>query len=362
MNLFYLLFIEFMMKLQIPHFLIYILWIIINFIVIAVLMLLSVILLVLFERKFLAFFTRRKGPNRVGYNGCLQTVADAIKLLFKENITPKNSDKLIYFLAPLTVFAPIMFVWCLLPLSSEVTAIHSTCGILLFMAVLSIPIIGTLFAGYSSGNRYSFIGGIRACIQAISSELPIFIVIAGIIILSNSLDLNIIVQTQEGNLFNWNIFPSFLGFVIFFICSLIIMNRIPFDFPEAESELVAGYNSEYSGMKFAMFFLGEYALTFIFSAFTATLFLGGYNSPFGCYFADLLKLNIVPYEIIKNIEEFFWLILKTGLIIISIMWIRASYPRFKTDKTLEFCWHILIPCALFNLLLICIIQSTRGFL
>lgn len=362
MNLFYLLYIEFMMKLHIPYFIIYIIWAIINFAIIAVLMLLSVIILVLFERKFLAFFTRRKGPNRVGYNGCLQTVADAIKLLFKENITPCNADKLIYFLAPLIVFAPIMFVWCLLPLSSDLTVMPSSCGIILFMAILSLSIIGILFAGYSSGNRYSFIGGIRACIQAISSEIPIFIVLTSIIVLSNSLDLNVIVQAQTGNPLNWNIFPALLGFVIFFICSLIIMNRIPFDFPEAESELVAGYNSEYSGMKFAMFFLGEYALTFIFSAFITTLFMGGYNSPFSIYLADFLKLNIIPYEIMKNIEQFFWLILKTSLIIMFIMWIRASYPRFKPDKTLEFCWHVLIPCALFNLLLVCIIQSTRGLL
>lgn len=352
MSLFYLIYIEFMLQYNVPHSIIFCLWTLINFAIVAVLMLFSVIILVLFERKYLAFFTRRKGPNRVGYCGCLQTVADAIKLLFKENITPSNCDKLIYFLAPLMVFAPIMAVWCLIPFSSGFCAFPSSCGILLFMAILSLPIIGTLFAGYSAGNRYSLIGGIRACIQAISSEIPIFIVLASIIILSNSMDLNEIVKAQSSM---WNIFPNFLGFVIFFICALIIMNRIPFDFPEAESELVAGYNSEYSGMKFAMFFLGEYALTFIFSAFIATLFLGGYNAPF--YLADLFNSSILVHEIIKNIEEFIWLMIKTGAIILLIMWIRATYPRFKTDKTLEFCWQVLIPVSLFNLLIVAIIRG-----
>lgn len=362
MSLFRLLFIQFMLKLHIPHLIIHILWIIINFAFTAALMLLAVIITVLFERKFLAFFTRRKGPNRVGYNGCLQTTADAVKLLFKENITPSNSDKLIYFLAPLTVFAPIMFVWCLIPFSSGITAYNSECGVFLFMAFLSMPIAGILFAGYSSGNGYSLIGGIRACIQAISSEIPVFIVIASVVLLSGSMDLSVITEQQQGCFLNWNIFPAFPGFIIFFICSLIIMNRTPFDFPEAESELVAGYNSEYSGMKFAMFFLGEYALTFIFSAFTAVLFLGGYNSPFGTYIADLLSLNLIPYEIIKNLEQFFWLLTKTVLIIMFIMWIRAAFPRFKTDKTLEFCWYILIPVSLFNLLITSIIQFYRGHL
>lgn len=361
MNIFNLIFVEYLLKLNIPHWLIFILWQIICFIFISILMILAVLFLVLFERKYLAFFTRRKGPNRVGFQGCFQTVADGIKILFKENITPKNADKLIYFLAPIMVFAPIMSVYCLIPFSSDITPYNSAIGILLFIAILSIPIAGVLFAGYSSCNKYSLIGGIRSCIQAISSEIPIFLVLAGIIILANSSNLNEIVKAQQ-SFINWNIFPSILGFIIFFICSLITLNRIPFDFPEAESELVAGYNSEYSGMKFAMFFLGEYALTFIFSAFTATLFLGGYNSPFGIYIADLINLPLMIGEIIRNIEQFFWLIIKTFILILLTMWIRAAYPRFKTDKTLELCWFIFIPLAIFNLFIVCIVQYLRGIL
>lgn len=353
MSLFYLIYIEFMLEHNIAHSLIFIIWAIINFAIVAALMLFTVIILVLFERKYLAFFTRRKGPNRVGFYGCLQTIADAIKLLFKENITPSNIDKFVYFLSPLIVFTPILVLWCFIPFSSGFTAFHSSCSILLFMALLSVPVIGIMFAGYSSGSRYSLTGGIRSCIQAVSSEIPIFIVIASVIILSSSMDLNEIVKSQQQI---WNIFPNILGFVIFFICALIIMNRIPFDFPEAESELVAGYNCEYSGMKFAMFFLGEYALTFILAAFCAVIFLGGYNPPFGFYITNIFNTSLITHEIFKNIEEFFWFIFKTGLLILLIMWIRATYPRFRTDKTLELCWHILIPVALFNLFLVCLIR------
>ncbi len=362
MTLFHLIFVEFLVKLHIPHWIIHILWLLINFVVIAIFMLLVVIVLVLFERKYLAFFTRRKGPNRVGFCGCFQTVADAIKLLFKENITPNKVDIIPYYIAPLLVFAPIMAIWFLIPFSPELTPIESDCSILIFMGLLSLPIAGMLIAGYSSGNKYSLIGGIRACIQAISSEIPIFIVIASIILLSNSMNLADIVKLQQGCIINWNIFPSILGFIIFFICSLIIMNRIPFDFPEAESELVAGYNSEYSGMKFAMFFLGEYALTFIFSAFIATLFLGGYNAPYNLYLTNLFDLPVIWSELFKNIEQFIWFNLKTGFIILLIMWIRATYPRLRTDKTLDFCWQILIPLSVFNLLIVCLIKYVRGIL
>lgn len=361
MSIFHLIFVEYLLKLNIPEWLIFMLWQIICFVFISLLMILAVLFLVLFERKYLAFFTRRKGPNRVGLYGCLQTVADGIKILFKENIMPKNADKFIYFVAPIIVFAPILTVYSLIPFSSDINSYKSDIGILLFMAILSLPIAGILFAGYSSGNKYSLIGGMRSCIQAISSEIPIFLTIAGIVILTGSMNLSEIVKAQH-SFSQWNIFPSILGFIIFFICSLITLNRIPFDFPEAESELVAGYNSEYSGMKFAMFFLGEYALTFIFSAYTATLFLGGYNSPFGFYIADFFDLTLITGEIIRNIEQFFWLILKTFFLILIIMWIRAAYPRFKTEKTLELCWYIFIPLTIFNLFVLCIVQYFRGSL
>ncbi len=360
MGLFELIFVEYLLKLNLPHWLIFMLRQVIYFVFASIIMVLAVLILVLFERKYLAFFTRRKGPNRVGLNGCLQTVADGIKILFKENIFPKNADKLMYYMAPLLVFTPVMCVYLLIPFSADIIPLSSNIGILLFFAILSLPVIGVLFAGYSSGNKYSVIGGVRSCIQAISAEIPMFLVLAGIVILSNSMNINEIITMQKGSIFNWNIFPSVLGFIIFFTCSLITLNRIPFDFPEAESELVAGYNCEYSGMKFAMFFLGEYALTFIFSTFSACLFLGGYHPPCGIYLSDLMNLPLITGEIIKNVEQFFWLLLKTFILILLIMWIRAAYPRFRTDKILELCWYVFIPLALFNLIIVCFIQYYRG--
>lgn len=362
MGLFYVIYLDFMRQINIPDWLIIILWHIINFCFAAVLLIFIVLFLVLFERKYLAFFTRRKGPNRVGLNGCLQTAADGLKILFKENILPSGADKFLYFCAPLLFFSPIMAVYCLIPFAEDLTAYNSCCGVLLFMAILSLPPLGVLFAGYSSGNKYSLIGGIRSCVQSISSEIPVFIVLAGIVLLTGSMNLNEITKAQSGIFLNWNIFPSILGFIIFLICSLIIMNRIPFDFPEAESELTAGYNSEYSGMKFAMFFLGEYALTFIFSAFIAVLFLGGYNPPFGVYAADLLNLPLISGAIVKNIEQFFWLMIKTYILILIIMWFRAAYPRLRQSDAIEFCWYILIPLSVFNLFILCIIQIIRGCL
>ncbi len=363
MSLFYLLYIECLSFWKMPEWLIFIMWYIFNFILIVILMLLTVLFLVLFERKYLAFYTRRIGPDRAGYKGCFQTVADAIKLLFKENIIPKNADKFLFFLSPLIVFVPVLTVWALLPFSSGFYTFHSCCSILLFMAFLAIPAIGILFAGYSSGgNNFALIGGIRSCMQLIASEIPSFLVLASIVILSGSMDLSVIVKNQSGSILNWYIFPSFLGFTIFFICSLIIMNRLPFDFPEAESELVAGYNCEYSGMKFAMFFLAEYAMTFILSALVVVLFLGGYNAPFDFYITDCFNLSVILREIFINFEQFFWLIFKTGIIIMLIMLIRAAYPRLRTDKTLDLCWYIFIPLSIFNLFIAIIIKYMRGIL
>lgn len=359
MGIFHLIFFEFMQKFNIPYVFIYVLWYFLNFIIITFVLLFTVIILVLFERKFLALFTRRKGPNRVGYRGCLQTIADAIKLLFKENIYPSGAEKFLYFFSPLLVFTPIVFAWFLIPFSSGIYIYNSDCSILLFMAVISIAAAGILIAGYSSGNNYSLIGGIRACIQSISSEIPIFTVLASIALFSGSLNMENIITTQSKSILYWNIFPNILGFIIFFICSLIVMNRIPFDFPEAESELVAGYNCEYSGIKFAMFFLGEYALTFILCVFMSVIFLGGYNSPFGFYFSDLLNLNIIWKEILKNSEQIMWLISKTFILIMLIILIRASYPRLKPDKTLNFCWYILIPLSFFNLFIISFIKLIK---
>ncbi len=333
----------------IPDYIYIPLYYLLGFIAVAILMIFVVLFLVLFERKLLGFFTVRKGPNRVGFQGSMQTVADAIKLLFKEDIIPSKADKLLFTLAPIMVFAPIMTVWAYIPYGSSVTIQNSVVGSLIFLSLLSFPILGILFAGFSSSNKYSMLGSIRSCAQTLSYELPVFISLFCVVILSGSMDLNDIVASQSRH---WYIIPSILGFLTFFISACAMMNRVPFDFPEAESEFVGGYHTEYSGMKFAMFFLGEYASMFILCAFMVTIFLGGYLSPFGIYISELLKL---PFPIVWC-EQFFWLIFKTMFLVFLVIWTRATLPRFRIDKSLEFFWSIILPLSILNIFIVCLIK------
>ncbi|MEI8378237.1 MAG: complex I subunit 1 family protein, partial [bacterium] len=233
-------------------------WPVIPFIGIAALMVLMVLFLVLLERKFLALLTIRKGPNRVGPNGLFQTVADAIKLLFKEDIIPTNANKILFTIAPVVFFFPVMTVYGLIPFAHNWVAINASCGLILMLAISSISVLGLLSAGWASNNKYSMLGAMRSVAQAISYELPLVLSALSVVVLSGTMNLDKIAFGQE-NIFGWYIFPAFLGFVIFLICTLAELNRVPFDLPEAESELVSGYNTEYSGMKFALFFLAEYA-------------------------------------------------------------------------------------------------------
>lgn len=327
-------------------------------IVVAVLMLV-VLFLVLLERKVLALFTQRKGPNRVGPWGLFQTIADAIKLLCKENITPSGSEKLLFNLAPLIAFIPVLIIWGLIPFSSEFDFMSYSVSALLFVSIALIPVLGILLAGYASNNKYSLIGSIRSVAQAISYELPTIFVLLSVVVLSSSLNLRQIVlaQTSVYPLFGWFVFPAFLGFVITFICVIAELNRCPFDLPEAESELVGGYNTEYSGMRFAFFFLAEYAMMFIMCAFIATLFLGGFLSPFGFYISEKLIPDPFYSNIFVYFEQVFWLFLKTFFLIFCMMWVRATLPRLKSEQLMSFAWKILLPLSFLNLLIVCLIKG-----
>ncbi len=358
MDVLYSYYIEYLNKLGVNEMLSILAWYILSFIIIAILLVGVVIVLVLVERKVLALFTVRKGPNRVGLWGCLQTVADAIKLLFKEDITPTGADKFLFSIAPIMVFAPIMAVWGLIPFCSGFNVFNSVVGVILFVSILSFPVIGTLLAGYSSNNKYSLVGSVRACIQTISYELPLFMSALSVVILAGTLNINSIVLSQSNTygILGWYFIPSFIGFVVFSVCALAQMNRTPFDLPEAESELVSGYNTEYSGMKFAMFFLGEYAATFIISTFIVTLFLGGYLSPFGFYFVEKLNCSFVLTQFLIYLEQFFWLIFKTAIILFLIMWVRATLPRLRADQLTEFAWKILLPLSILNFFVVCVVK------
>jgi len=330
-------------------------WPVIPFAAIAALMIVLVLFLVLLERKFLALLTIRKGPNRVGPNGLFQTVADAIKLLFKEDIIPANANKILFTIAPVVFFFPAMVVYGLIPFAHNWVAINASCGLLLMLAISAISILGLLSAGWASNNKYSMLGAMRAVSQAISYELPLVLSALSVVVLSGTMNLNKIAFGQ-GNIFGWYIFPSFFGFVIFLICTLAELNRVPFDLPEAESELVSGYNTEYSGMKFALFFLAEYAALFVYSALIVTLFLGGYSSPFGGYI-----LGLIPYiKKVVFLEQAFWLMSKTFAIILLIMWIRATLPRLRADQLMSFSWKFLLPLSFLNLLFVALFKYFIG--
>ncbi len=321
-------------------------WPVVPFIGVAALLVFVVIFLVLMERKVLAWLTIRKGPNRVGPGGWLQTFADAIKLLFKEDIMSCQANKLLFTLAPIIVFAPVMVIYGLIPFTEHFIAINLAVGLFLVFALSSVTTVGIVLAGWSSNNKYSLLGGMRSAAQAISYEIPLVISVLGIAVLAGSLNMLDIVKAQAGGLFNWNIWPAFIGFVVLFICSIAEVNRIPFDLPEAESELVSGYNTEYSGMKFALFFLAEYSALFIISVLIVTLFLGGYTSPLGFY------LTQIP--VLIHIEQAFWLVMKTYAIIFTIMWIRATLPRLRADQLMAFSWKFLLPLALVNLVIVAV--------
>lgn len=326
---------------------------------VAAALILVVLFLVLMERKVLAFFTQRKGPNRVGPWGLFQTIADAIKLLCKENITPTGAEKFMFNLAPLLAFVPVMVVWGLIPFSSEFDTMSFSVGALLFLTIASIPILGILLAGYASNNKYSLLGSVRSVAQAISYELPLVFVLLSVVVLASSMNLRQIVlaQTSSYSFCGFFIFPAFLGFVIFFICAIAELNRCPFDLPEAESELVSGYNTEYSGMKFAFFFLAEYAMMFVMCAFMATLFLGGFLSPLGFYVSEKIFGNGHLGQVLVYFEQVLWVFLKTFFLIFCMMWVRATLPRLKSYQLMGFAWKVLLPLSFLNLLIVCIIKG-----
>lgn len=359
MEYLYFLYIDFLNKFNIPEFVGMITFPLLPFCIVAAMLILVVLFLVLMERKVLAFFTQRKGPNRVGPWGMFQTIADAIKLLCKENITPKDSEKVMFNLAPLIAFVPVMVIWGIIPFSSEFDFMSYSVSAFLFVTIASIPIIGILLAGYASNNKYSMIGSVRSVAQAISYELPIIFVLISIVILASSMNLRQIVLAQISiyPFCGYFIFPAFLGFLIAFICGIAELNRCPFDLPEAESELVSGYNTEYSGMKFAFFFLAEYAMMFIMCAFLATIFLGGFLSPLGFYISDKLIPNQFWANIFVYFEQVFWVFIKTFFLIFCMMWVRATLPRLKTHQLTGFAWKVLLPLSFLNLLIVTLIKG-----
>lgn len=354
MNYLYFLYIEFLAKHNIPQLFGDITFYVIPFCVVAVALILVVLFLVLAERKLLGFFTQRKGPNRVGFWGILQTLADAFKLLCKENITPEKSDKFLFNLAPILVFVPMFAALGILPYSSEFTFVNTSTNVILYLILAAFPVLSIFLAGWASNNKYSLMGAARSIAQVLSYELPITFVILSIVVLASSMNLTgiTLAQTSKFGLFGWFIFPCVLGFLILFTSILAELNRCPFDLPEAESELISGYNTEYSGMRFAMFYLSEYSMMFANAIFISILFLGGYLSPFGKY---LFSSSFLIY-----FEQAFWLFLKAFGLIFVMIWIRATFPRLASFDLIKFSWAFLLPLSILNLFIVVLIKYSFG--
>ncbi|MFB9760977.1 MULTISPECIES: NADH-quinone oxidoreductase subunit NuoH [Bacillaceae] len=294
---------------------------------------------ILAERKLMGFMQGRIGPNHLGGRfGLLQTVADVLKLLLKEDTIPKAADRPLFILGPVIAFAPAFMVLATIPFTENLQFADLGVGLLYYIAISGISTIGIVTGAWGSNNKYSLLGGMRAAAQMISYEIPLVMSVIGVVLLTGSLNLNEIVQAQEHL---WYIFVQPIGFIVFFIAAISELNRTPFDLPEAESELVSGFHTEYSGFRWAFFMLAEYVYLFGMSALITVLFLGGWQPVF--------FLGFIPGAV--------WFALKFMFVVFLLMWIRYTFPRMRADQLMEFGWKVLLPIALANIFLTALVKE-----
>ncbi|OGP73893.1 MAG: NADH-quinone oxidoreductase subunit H [Deltaproteobacteria bacterium RBG_13_58_19] len=296
----------------------------------------NALFLIWMERKVSAHMQLRPGPMEVGWHGAIQTIADAVKLMSKELITPAEVDRPVYLLAPIVIFLPVLLSFLVIPFSKTLVIRDMNVGVLLILAFAALSVLAILMAGWASNNKYSVLGAIRSVAQNVAYEIPLLITLMSVILMVGSLSLVDIVAAQERY---WFILTQPLAFILYITCATAETNRAPFDLPEAESELVAGFHTEYSGMRFALFFLAEYTNMFIVSAVATVFFLGGWQGP------------ILPGIV--------WFLIKVYAIIFLLMWFRWTFPRVRFDQLITFAWKILIPLAFANLLLTALILKLR---
>ena len=297
--------------------------------------LVSITLIVWFERRVWGFVQKRRGPNVVGPFGIFQTLADALKYIFKEIIIPASADKIVFILAPIVTMTLALVAWAVIPFSEKMIISDINVGILYVFAISSLGVYGIILGGWASNSKYPFLGSLRSAAQMISYEVSIGIIIINVLLCVGSLNLKDIVLAQEKL---WFVIPLFPMFVIYFISALAETNRAPFDLPEAESELVAGYQTEYSGMMYAMFWLGEYANVLLMCALGSILFLGGWLSP-----VDIYPFNIIPGP--------FWMIFKILLLLFIFAIIKAVVPRYRYDQLMRLGWKVFLPFSLIYVVL-----------
>ncbi|HEY0907301.1 MAG TPA: NADH-quinone oxidoreductase subunit NuoH [Methylophilus sp.] len=317
-------------------------WTLIKIVAIVLPLMIGVAYLTLAERKVIGYMQVRIGPNRVGYFGLLQPLADGLKLLFKEIILPTASNKALFFIGPILAIAPAFAAWAVVPFDATMTLANIDAGLLYILAMTSVAVYGVIIAGWASNSKYAFLGSLRSAAQIVSYEIAMGFTLVGVLMCANSLNLGKIVLGQEGGFWHWYFIPLFPLFVVYFISAVAETNRAPFDVAEGESEIVAGFHVEYSGMAFAVFFLAEYANMMLVSMLAALMFLGGWLSP----------VPFLPDSIL-------WLLAKVGFLLFLFLWFRATFPRYRYDQIMRLGWKVFIPITLVWIIVVAAMMQTR---
>ena len=332
----------------------HLLWLPLPMVLVLVAAVVGVLVNVWLERKISAAVQQRIGPEYAGALGILQPMADGLKLVFKEDIIPARADGLLFTLGPVLVLIPVILSWLVVPFGQNLLVSNVGVGIFLWISLSSIQPIGLLMSGYASNNKYSLLGGLRAAAQSISYEIPLALAVLAVVMMSNSLSTVDIVDQQSGaGIFSWNIWRQPVGFVIFWICALAECERLPFDLPEAEEELVAGYQTEYSGMKFALFYLGSYINLVLSALLVSVLYLGGWGFPLPVEWIVGLTgqpIDAPLVQVITAATGIVMTVLKAYLLVFFAILLRWTVPRVRIDQLLDLGWKFLLPIALVNLL------------
>jgi len=307
----------------------------IKIVVILVPLMTAVAYLTFAERKLIGYMQIRVGPNRVGPRGWLQPIADAFKLLFKEIILPTKSNKYLFVIAPMLSIAPALVAWAVIPFGDTLVLADVNASLLFILAMTSLGVYGVLIAGWASNSKYAFLGAMRSAAQIVAYEIAMGFALVGVLMAAGSLNLREIVLAQSGGFFSWYWLPLLPLFVVYFVSGVAETNRAPFDVAEGESEIVAGFHVEYSGMTFAVFFLAEYANMILIAVLTALMFLGGWLSPFG-FWSGVPLLG----------DGIHWLLAKTAFVLFFFLWFRATFPRYRYDQIMRLGWKVFIPVTL----------------
>lgn len=314
------------------------LWVVIKILVIVFPLLICVAYLTYAERKVIGYMQVRIGPNRVGFKGLLQPFADLIKLIFKEVIVPTRSNKYLFVIAPLFALVPSLAGWAVIPFSEGMVLANINAGVLYLFAMSSLGVYGVLIAGWASNSKYAMLGALRSAAQTVSYEIAMGFALVGVLLAVGSMNLTDVVASQHGGILHWWFVPLFPLFMIFWIAGVAETNRAPFDMAEGESEIVAGFHVEYSGIGFALFFLSEYASMILISTMITLLFMGGWLSPF----ENMSFLGSVFFFV----PGFVWLMLKVSFFLFVYLWVRATFPRYRYDQLMRLGWKVLIPVTI----------------